>query len=80
MRFVSFCPPLNRLVIECVSNSANLYIVMVMSLSVSSESMLKEGRRAKLHQVSIKTTFLARVEVLGMPQQSMAIKSGAMVF
>jgi hypothetical protein len=29
MRFVSFCPPLNRLVIECVSNSANLYIVIL---------------------------------------------------
>ena len=28
MRFVSFCPPLNRLVIEYVSNSANLYIVI----------------------------------------------------
>ena len=29
MRFVSFCPPLNRLVIECASNSANLYIVIL---------------------------------------------------
>ena len=29
MRFVSFCPPLNRLVIECASNSANLYIVII---------------------------------------------------
>ena len=29
MRFVSFCPPLNRLGIECVSNSANLYIVII---------------------------------------------------
>lgn len=29
MRFVSFCPPLNRLVIECVSNSVNLYIVFI---------------------------------------------------
>jgi len=28
MRFVSFCPPLNRPVIECASNSANLYIVI----------------------------------------------------
>ena len=28
MRFVSFCPPLNRLAIECASNSANLYIVI----------------------------------------------------
>jgi hypothetical protein len=28
MRFVSFCPPLNRRVIECASNSANLYIVI----------------------------------------------------
>lgn len=28
MRFVSFCPPLNRLGIECVSNTANLYIVI----------------------------------------------------
>jgi len=29
MRFVSFCPSLNRLDIECVSNSANLYIVIL---------------------------------------------------
>ena len=29
MRFVSFCHPLNRLVIERVSNSANLYIVII---------------------------------------------------
>jgi hypothetical protein len=28
MRFVSFCPPLSGRVIECVSNSANLYIVI----------------------------------------------------
>ena len=33
MRFVSFCPPLNRLVIECVSNSANLYIVILSIIS-----------------------------------------------
>ena len=33
MRFVSFCPPLNRLVIECVSNSANLYIVILTIIS-----------------------------------------------
>ena len=33
MRFVSFCPPLNRLVIECVSNSAKLYIVILVILS-----------------------------------------------
>ena len=29
MRFVSFCPPLNRLAVECASNSANLYIVIL---------------------------------------------------
>jgi len=29
MLFVSFCPPLNRLVTESVSNSANLYIVIL---------------------------------------------------
>jgi len=29
MRFVSFCPPLNRRVLECASNSANLYIVIL---------------------------------------------------
>ena len=29
MRFVSFCPPLNRLAIKCVSNRANLYIVII---------------------------------------------------
>jgi hypothetical protein len=29
MRFVSFCPPLNRPVIERASNSANLYIVIL---------------------------------------------------
>ena len=28
MRFVLFCPPLNGLVTERVSNSANLYIVI----------------------------------------------------
>ena len=33
MRFVSFCPPLNRRVIECASNSANLYIVILVILS-----------------------------------------------
>ena len=33
MRFVSFCPPLNRRVIECASNSANLYIVIFVILS-----------------------------------------------
>jgi uncharacterized membrane protein len=33
MRFVSFCPPLNRRVIECASNSANLYIVIITILS-----------------------------------------------
>jgi hypothetical protein len=33
MRFVSFCPPLNRCVIECVSNSANLYIVILVIIS-----------------------------------------------
>ena len=33
MRFVSFCPPLNRLVTECVSNSANLYIVILTIIS-----------------------------------------------
>lgn len=33
MRFVSFCPPLNRLVIECVSNSENLYIVIMTIIS-----------------------------------------------
>ena len=33
MRFVSFCPPLNRLVIECVSNSENLYIVILTIIS-----------------------------------------------
>lgn len=33
MRFVSFCPPLNRLVIECVSNSENLYIVIITIIS-----------------------------------------------
>jgi hypothetical protein len=29
MRFVSFCPPLSGRVIEWVSNSANLYIVII---------------------------------------------------
>ena len=29
MRFVSFCPPLNRLVTECARNSENLYIVIL---------------------------------------------------
>ena len=29
MRFVSFCPPLDRLVTECAHNSANLYIVIL---------------------------------------------------
>ena len=29
MRFVSFCPPLNRLVTECARNSANLYVVIL---------------------------------------------------
>ena len=33
MRFVSFCPPLNRRVIECASNSANLYIVIITIIS-----------------------------------------------
>jgi hypothetical protein len=33
MRFVSFCPPLNRLGIEYVSNSANLYIVILTIIS-----------------------------------------------
>ena len=33
MRFVSFCPPLNRLVTACVSNSANLYIVILVIIS-----------------------------------------------
>ena len=33
MRFVSFCPPLNRLVIESASNSANLYIVILTVIS-----------------------------------------------
>ena len=33
MRFVSFCPPLIRLVTECVSNSANLYIVILTIIS-----------------------------------------------
>jgi uncharacterized membrane protein len=33
MRFVSFCPPLNRPVIECASNSANLYIVILTIIS-----------------------------------------------
>ena len=28
MRFVSFCPPLNRLVTEYVRNSANLHVVI----------------------------------------------------
>ncbi len=29
MRFVSFCPSLNKLVIKCISNSENLYIVII---------------------------------------------------
>ena len=33
MRFVSFCPPLNRLVTECIRNSANLYIVIITIIS-----------------------------------------------
>ena len=33
MRFVSFCPPLSGRVIECVSNSANLYIVIFVIIS-----------------------------------------------
>jgi len=33
MRFVSFCPPLSGRVIECVSNSANLYIVILVIIS-----------------------------------------------
>ena len=33
MRFVSFCPPLSGRVIECVSNSANLYIVIFTIIS-----------------------------------------------
>ena len=33
MRFVSFCPPLNRRVIECASNSENLYIVIITIIS-----------------------------------------------
>jgi len=33
MRFVSFCPPLNRLAIECVSISENLYIVILVIIS-----------------------------------------------
>ena len=33
MRFVSFCPPLNRRVIECVRNSENLYIVIITIIS-----------------------------------------------
>ena len=33
MRFVSFCPPLNRLVTECASNSANLHIVILSIIS-----------------------------------------------
>ena len=33
MRVVSFCPPLNRLVIGCVGNSANLYIVILTIIS-----------------------------------------------
>jgi len=28
MRFVSFCPPLNRLVTEYMHNSANLHVVI----------------------------------------------------
>ena len=33
MHFVSLCPHLNRLVIEYVSNSANLYIVILVIFS-----------------------------------------------
>jgi hypothetical protein len=33
MRFVSFCPPLNRRVMEHTSNSANLYIVILVIIS-----------------------------------------------
>ena len=33
MRFVSFCPPLNARVIECASNSENLYIVIFVIFS-----------------------------------------------
>ena len=33
MRFVSFCPPLNRLVMEHTSNSANLYVVILTIIS-----------------------------------------------
>ena len=29
MRFVSFCPPLNRLVTEYMHNSANLHVVII---------------------------------------------------
>ena len=29
MRFVSFCPPLNRLVTEYMHNSANLHVVIL---------------------------------------------------
>ena len=33
MRFVSFCPTLNRFIIGCVGNSANLYIVIFVIIS-----------------------------------------------
>ena len=33
MHFVSFCPPLNRPVIDCASNSAYLYIVIFVIIS-----------------------------------------------
>ena len=33
MRFVSFCPPLNRLVTECAHNSANLHVVIFVIFS-----------------------------------------------
>ena len=33
MRFVSFCPPLNRLVTEYMHNSANLHVVILTIIS-----------------------------------------------
>ena len=33
MRFVSFCPPLNRLVTEYMHNSANLHVVIFVIFS-----------------------------------------------
>lgn len=34
MRFVSFCPPLNRLVTEYARNSANLHVVILTIISI----------------------------------------------